>query len=111
MGSIYNAAHIRAVRKYRKKLWYEFAAAYGGKCACCGEAASEFLTISHRFRDGGGANRKDTYQTLAELRREGWPTDRGITIDCFNCNMGAERNDGICPHATLGYARPVTGSP
>lgn len=99
-------------RRYRRALRYEFIAEYGGKCACCGEAWPDFLTISHRLGDGGGKGRpRDPSVVLRALKKAGWPKDIGVTIDCYNCNMGAARNDGVCPHVKLGYPVPVRQMP
>lgn len=73
--------------------------AYGGVfCACCGETEERFLTIDHingctkaqRKAEGtGGA-------LYRWLRAHGYPP--GYQVLCFNCNMGREKNGGICPH-------------
>lgn len=57
-----------------------------------------FLTISHTFGDGGGRGRPGGETTLRALRLLGWPKDIGVTVECFNCNLGAARTGGTCPH-------------
>lgn len=88
----------KLARKYREKLRAEFIQAYGGKCACCGEAEPAFLTLEHKNRDGA-AHRKQfstSTQILAHLRSLGWPKE-DYEILCFNCNR-ASWEQGICPH-------------
>lgn len=82
--------------------------AYGGRfCACCGEDIPEFLTIEHENGDGA-AHRKEIlgsrvasmvawlYSELLKGRKH-----PGLKVFCYNCNAGAWRNGGICPHQTL----------
>ena len=78
----------------------EALAAYGGRCACCGESEPTFLEIDHMRNDGAthrraiGRGSKATYQWL---KAKGWPTE-GYQLLCANCNAGKARNGGICPH-------------
>jgi hypothetical protein len=94
----------------RKKIYNH----YGRMCACCGQSEEFFLTIGHK--DGSGAKhrhqlltaqgRKSTANlragaTMAVYRdiiRRGFP--EFIQIECMNCNLGAARNGGVCPHKT-----------
>ena len=76
-------------------------AAYGGVCACCGEAAPAFLTIDH-IGGGGNAHRRalsgggrTSFRIYAWLRRQGYPT--GYRVLCWNCNL-ARGVYGGCPH-------------
>lgn len=70
-------------------------AAYGGKCACCGEDRLVFLAIDHidgivpegRKRSGG--------QLVRLLEIQGWPP--GYQVLCHNCNS-ARGFYGSCPH-------------
>ena len=85
----------------RQKLYAErrnaVFAAYGGPvCACCGETENKFLTIDHV--NGGGNKHRDEIRTniIDWLYRNGFPP--GFQILCYNCNIGRERNGGICPH-------------
>lgn len=84
-------------QRYKVKLREECIAAYGGKCACCGESALEFLCIDH-VNGGGNAHRK----TLAGKSIHLWLKERGYPKDdfrvlCQNCNM-AYAHYGYCPH-------------
>lgn len=90
-------------REVQFNLKMETIEAYGGKCACCGETAHEFLTIDHIHDDGaeerrlhGGGRTGGTAQ-YTRLRQQGWPKDR-YQLLCMNCNF-AKRN-GYCPHKT-----------
>lgn len=73
--------------------------AYGGlQCVCCGELEERFLTIDHingcskeqRKLEGQGS------QLYQFLKTRNYPP--GYQVLCFNCNMGREKNGGICPH-------------
>ena len=87
-------------RLEERGVWLEVLNAYGNQCACCGEAERCFLTIDHVNRDGA-AERRIKWQTgnklYRELRRQGFPQDR-YQLLCYNCNLGRERNAGVCPH-------------
>lgn len=77
-------------------------AAYGGKCACCGETETRFLSLDHV--NGGGARHRrevgNSYTLFRQLRDAGWPTD-GYRVLCMNCQFGT-RNGRTCPHQPTG---------
>lgn len=82
----------------RQKLKAAIIAAYGGKCICCGEDHSDFLTVEHK--NGGGRKHREgrgTYGVYRDIIRAGFPAD--YTILCMNCNH-AKRYDRPCPHTT-----------
>lgn len=93
------ASATAAERRQRVKLKAETIAAYGGKCACCGESEPVFLTVDHVNNDGGGRKREvgGGVAFYRLLRRLGFPTD-GYRLLCFNCNSGRQINGGVCPH-------------
>jgi len=105
---LYNYFSCKICRKERdfsiqSALVDELYQAYGNKCSCCGETNKYFFTIDHIFNDGNIERResgkgKHIYRKLRELN---YPQDR-YRILCFNCNMGRERNGGICPHVSGG---------
>lgn len=69
---------------------------FGNKCGCCGESHRAFLNVDHINGDGRlERSRHDLCkmyrQVLAGLRPD-------IRLLCWNCNLGRERNGGICPH-------------
>ena len=73
-------------------------AAYGGKCACCGEMRIEFLAIHHK-NGGGGQHRKILkrwgHNFYRWLRQQGFPEEYQVL--CHNCNC-AKGFYGYCPH-------------
>jgi hypothetical protein len=97
---------------YRTGLKDEFIAAYGSRCACCGEDYREFLTVDHI--GGGGATERRTlgWRGLGaafylHLKKLGWPKDR-YRLLCMNCNF-ATRNGKPCPHTTESTLHVVEG--
>lgn len=85
------------------KAWYaalrlETFAAYGGKCACCGEPHTDVLTIDHMNNDGAQHRREIGAGSAlySWLRKQGFPQD-GFQLLCFNCNR-ARFYYGVCPH-------------
>ena len=99
----YQATYVR--EKFRQEK-LNLIAAYGGKCACCGEAEPKFLTIDHIFNDGSqhrkelfGSTRGNMFASgrlYRWLRQNGYPKDR-FQLLCLNCNC-AKGHWGQCPH-------------
>ena len=82
-------------REHDDRLRAQILSAYGGKCACCGEAEPDFLTLDH-INGGGTEHRRQTNgKVYAQLRRQGFPA--GYRILCWNCNWAFAKN-GSCPH-------------
>lgn len=78
---------------------------YGGCiCACCRESIMDFLTLDHIDRNGAEERKCLKKQGIAVvgtnfyryLRRSGYPN--GYQVLCYNCNIGRERHNGVCPH-------------
>jgi hypothetical protein len=100
-----NKKRIRAyVRARSRQIKLEVITAYGGKCACCGEAQLEFLTIDHVLNDGADHRRKLKAQGYgsgsgfyAWLKKKGLPQDGRFQVLCMNCNW-AKAIYGECPH-------------
>lgn len=110
--------HRRAVqRKHHAKnaerervryavLRKEIVAAYGGRCACCGEAEIQFLELDHAQNDGAshrktlGRGARPIYRWL---KARDFPK-KGFQLLCANCNQGKNRNGGVCPHAKGQYS-------
>jgi hypothetical protein len=95
-----NPEQDKAHRKaYRIREKTDAIAAYGGKCACCGETEPDFLAIDH-VGGGGKAHRENANgvgkRFYAWLRRNGYPQD-GLRVLCNNCNMSIGLY-GYCPH-------------
>lgn len=84
------ARNTAAKSRYRE-LRYAAVAAYGGKCVCCGEDHTCFLTIDHVHNDGaqhraemGSRSGSHFYQWL---KRNGFPQDGRFQVLCFSCNF------------------------
>jgi hypothetical protein len=86
-------------RKNYEKLRLKALSAYGGKCICCGESHSHFLSIDH-INGGGKKDRRDRgcgtgggnwYRLLLKQHLD------HVQILCYNCNM-AKGHYGQCPH-------------
>lgn len=94
-----NVARVTWGRRLRKAV----IEAYGGKCACCGEAHEEFLSIDH-INGNGSRHRKSLSKRGAKsatpfylwLKRNGFPKDEYRCL-CMNCNF-ARGYRGYCPH-------------
>jgi|ERR1039458_4748441 hypothetical protein len=85
-------------RNYSLKIKKEVVAAYGGRCACCGESELSFLTIDHVHNNGAELRRNGEpfgEKLRLKLRKQGYPTDYQIL--CMNCNW-AKGMYGECPH-------------
>lgn len=86
--------------KYHKKLRRMVLEHYGGrppKCACCGEAHYEFLTLDHMNNDGAAERRLwgNGVGVFRHIVQEDFPI--GYQVLCFNCNT-AKQYHGVCPH-------------
>lgn len=98
-------AHIGSAYRARKKE--EVFSHYGSVCACCGETEKAFLTLGH-VKGDGAAHRKSLGHSsggvavFLDVIKRGFPDD--FRIECYNCNCGAFRNGGICPHVKLRQA-------
>lgn len=92
----YNSAWQK--RRHRR-LRAEAIAAYGARCACCGEREPTFLDLDHIHNDGAShrAEAGNGTQIMLQLRDAGWPRGR-VQLLCCNCNQGKARNGGVCPH-------------
>lgn len=96
--------------KHRLKRKLECIEAYGGKCLCCGEEETVFLTLDHV--DNNGAEHRKTLGTAKSginlynyLKKNNFP--KGFQVLCFNCNW-AKSQVGGCPHSK-GYKHPLDG--
>lgn len=94
---------------YKRLLWKQIFEIYGGQCACCGETNPLFLSLDHIARDGAehrkryaGQNSRSRAGNGARVMRDAirQPDKTRFRILCFNCNLGRERNGGICPHVS-----------
>jgi hypothetical protein len=95
-------AVAKYMREIRRRYREDAFAAYGGKCACCGEDQYEFLTIDHP--NGGGRKEREAIGIFGAagfarwLAKRGYPD--GYRVLCHNCNS-AYGYYGHCPHNTV----------
>jgi len=95
-----NREKYRAQRKrWREKVKDEVLAAYGDKCACCGESTHEFLCIDHVNGRGNEHRRKlgspGGHTFYSWLIKNNFP--EGYRVLCYNCNNVISMY-GYCPH-------------
>jgi hypothetical protein len=81
----------------------EAISAYGTKCVCCGESKINRLTLGHPENDGGKHRKltntdKTFYRHLRKLGFPAKPDGFRVEVQCWNCNLGAQGNRGVCPH-------------
>jgi hypothetical protein len=94
-----NREEVRAKgQKIYQEVKREVFSHYGSKCACCGEARLEFLSIDHI--DGNGAEHRRMIGSGGRnfyywLRDNGYP--EGYRAMCHNCNFALDHY-GYCPH-------------
>jgi hypothetical protein len=101
-----NKEHAMEYQKQRNlQITLETFAAYGGKCECCGESRTMFLTIDHVRNNGTehrkkvlGPGRRAGIHFYRWLMKNGYPQTGDFRVLCYNCNLGRERNGGVCPH-------------
>ncbi len=88
-----------ATTSWRWRMTIQIFDAYGWKCACCGCDIPEFLTVDHKL-GGGNEHRKEVRKSSNDWYKfvieNNFPPE--FQILCFNCNLGRQRNGGICPH-------------
>ena len=76
---------------------------YGKSCECCGNSELLFLIIDHI---NGGGNKEvrssfgsSWYRSLIKEFQATGARRTDLRTLCYNCNMGRQRNGGVCPHA------------
>ncbi len=104
----HRARHLERVRRQRRESGIRrkmrVMAAYGGKCACCGETELSMLTMDHIHEDGnkhrdelnGGRGREVSVEMYCWLERNKCPD--GFQVLCYNCNISKHRGRGVCAH-------------
>lgn len=86
--------------KHRLKAKVDVIERYGGKCVCCGEARSAFLTIDHISDDGAEDRRqRKIMRTVWEALTSRPVDNERFRLLCFNCNCGRHQTPTKeCPH-------------
>lgn len=86
------------------RLRATFFGIYGSECACCHEKDLRFLTIAHKKHDGN-VDRRENGGVRGTIKKaiQNIDRDKYATL-CYNCNLAASRNGGICPH----LSSPIT---
>lgn len=103
---------------YFRKVDLEVKGFLGGKCTCCGEKESDFLSVDHIRNDGAGARRnkngtRNKYVYGAEIRNafKSEDSDRIGRITgkygllCRNCNSSKHYGKGTCVHQRRTHPR------
>jgi hypothetical protein len=106
----------KAGKKHYEKSRMEVIAGYGGKCSCCGESETKFLTVDHVNNDGHkerGHRHKLNPNSYGlglyrRIIKEGFPSRYQVL--CMNCNFGKRMNNGVCPHQESGVTTIPDGS-
>lgn len=96
----YQSGRPEKRRAYYRATKAAVFAAYGGRCACCGESEPLFLCIDH-INNNGAQHRRELNMRggtsmYTWLKARGFPP--GYRLLCQNCNVGRQLNGGICPH-------------
>ena len=65
----------------------------GGECTCCGEKKLTFLTLDHAWDDGAehrriGNKKISGHKMYSNIIKQGFPTNKGYQVLCWNCNSG-----------------------
>lgn len=90
--SCYSTINRLAHRRRREKIIKK----YGGKCECCGEDRSEFLTVDH-VNGGGNKEKRRLGVSRLIVRLANCPRLDGYRLLCQNCNSSLAFF-GYCPH-------------
>jgi hypothetical protein len=91
-----NGTNRLALRALRASVITSF----GGKCACCGELSSSFLTIDHLHDDGNSSRKQESFGSAGFYRGllDGTMDRSRFQILCWNCNFSKHLGGGICIH-------------
>lgn len=101
---LYKRAHPgwRTAKQQRRarREWLMILAAYGPRCACCGESRQQFLTLDHVNGDGAaergarGTNLPVKRRLAALVKRGEIPTTYQLL--CYNCNCARGARGWCC---------------
>ena len=92
--------HRQVAKERRIQIKLNVINHYGGKCACCGETAIEFLCVDHINNDGAEHRKQQRSVAYGNnfyqwIIRNSYPED--LRILCHNCNISLGLY-GYCPH-------------
>lgn len=96
----YHIEHRQQYKEVRAKARARFFEIYGSRCGCCGQKETRFLTVGHRLNDGHNDRLEKGGQGAVIQHAIKHPDFERYETQCFNCNMGAKNNRGVCPHNT-----------
>ena len=91
----YGATYQRNLRNANRSAAF---AAYGNKCACCGELRASMLTIDHINNDGHEHRLEighDGNAIYRWLKKNNYP--EGFQVLCSSCHISKTRL-GVCEH-------------
>jgi hypothetical protein len=95
------ACTVMGTREWRYRVKLDVVEHYGGKCWCCGESESAFLTLDHVNNDGADHRREITGGRKRGANMWDWAQKNGypdrLRLACFNCNCVLQVQD-TCPH-------------
>jgi len=84
-------------KAWRAKIRGRFFDLYGKECACCHEREEAFLTLGH-IKNDGNVERRELGNWGIYAKAIEHPDLSRYETQCFNCNLGAKVNGGVCPH-------------
>ena len=88
--------HYVSTRRFKLKLDVLKFYSRDLKCSCCGEDNFMLLTIDHINNDGHKRTKQERFDSYTHIMKNHYPD--GLQVLCYNCNIGRDRNGGVCPH-------------
>lgn len=92
---VHRAERTKAHREYRRVRRLQILEHYGGKCACCGETESKFLSLDHINNDAANDRKMYGRASWQVAIQKGMPNT--FQVLCHNCNL-AKGFYKVCPH-------------
>lgn len=86
----------RQRRLEARRAVYDHYSGGRNRCACCNQQGELFLSIDHIIPVKESKVKRMSYEQIVKA---GFPP--GLQILCMNCNVGRQRNGGICPHEKI----------
>lgn len=96
------AKRLALVKRGYQSLRAHFFQIYGRECVCCHEDDPGFLTVGHINNDGklDKVACKNSSTSILRMAIKS-PDYTKYETQCYNCNFGANVNNGVCPHKML----------